>query len=69
MITKEQIDTLCQECVENDGITDSWDIAANIIHKLVNRSACSSDAEYFYNVKEVSNMVQDYIESTYYDVT
>ncbi len=50
--------------IDGDG-RDSWDIAADIINELVTRKEFPNDPEYYFHIREIWNMVQEYINSTY----
>lgn len=67
MITKELIIELYTKYdgTPEEGGRDTWDVAADIINEIVPRENYKNDASYFFDVKEVWNMIQEYVNSTY----
>lgn len=65
MITPELIAELYEKYVNPDDPRDSWDVAANIINEIITRDNYPQDPEYFFHVKEVWNLMQEYIDNTY----
>lgn len=65
LITPELIETLYTKYdIDGDG-RDSWDVTADIINEIVTRTDFPGDPEYYFHIKEVGNMVQEYVSSTY----
>ena len=50
---------------EIDGDPDSWKVAAKVIDELVPVSDYPDKPAYYFHIKEVWNMCQEYINSTY----
>jgi hypothetical protein len=65
MITYELVSELYEKYVNPEDSRDSWDVAADIINEIITRNQYPNDPEYFYHVKEVWNLMQEYINATY----
>ena len=64
MITYELVSELYEKYVRPDDPRDSWDVAADIINEIIPRDNYPNDPEYFYHIKEVWNLTQEYINNT-----
>jgi hypothetical protein len=58
-ITQELIDKLIAEYGSNE-LYDYWDIAAKIINDIYPRENCYNDAEFYFHIHAIWDMVDDY---------